>query len=320
MPELLPGWASGLIQGIFLMVVAPMTPGLLTFCAAICQGRRRLLITVLQPYRDLAQLCCQRSVRAQTSSWLFAAVPTVLLVAYGSLLFAVPWLEDRPLLRIDLITVLYLMALARFTVSLAGLDTAAPFGALGSSREMFLHLQTELGMALFIAAIALNRGILDLADLSAAQKQLGDHLWFKPDLVLLAVALAAISLYEAGRIPVDNPTTELELTMAHEAIAGEYAGRDLALIRWANAMRLTFLLILFTALFPLPTRLLGELLGRDVAEPIHLGQLIVLIVLLALWEATRPKLRLRKVYGPLLLSVLFSMTAILYGLATGAGS
>ncbi len=262
MPESLLSWASGLAQGIFLMVVAPMTPGLLAFCAAMCQGRRRSLITVLQPYRELARLCRQRSVRAQTSSWLFVAAPTVLLVAYGSLLFATPWLKDRPLLRIDLITVLYLMALARFTFSLAGLDTAAPFGALGGSREMFLHLQTEIGMAFFIAAVALNRGILDLVDLSAAQRQLGAQLWFKPDLVLLAIALAVISLYEAGRVPVDNPTTELELTMAHEAIAGEYAGRDLALIRWANAIKSTFLLILFTDLFPLPAWQLERLLGR----------------------------------------------------------
>lgn len=320
MPEVPFGGASSLAQGIFLMVAAPMMPGVLTFCAAICQGRRRLLITILQPYRDLVRLCRQRSVRAQTSSWLFAVTPMALLVVYGSLLFAVPWLKGHPLLRIDLVTVLYLMALARFTLSLAGLDTAAPFGALGSSREMFLHLQTEIGMALFIAAMALNCGILDLASLSAAQKQLGVQLWFRPDLILLAVALAAISLYEAGRIPVDNPTTELELTMAHEAIVGEYAGRDLALIRWADAMKLTFLLILFTDLFPLPSRLLEGLLGRGVAELIRLGQLILLIILLALWEATRPKLRLRKVYGPLLLSVLFSMTAIFYGLATGAGT
>ena len=35
---------------------------------------------------------------------------------------------------------------------------------------------------------------------------------------------------EAGRIPVDNPATHLELTMLHEAMILEYSGRYLALI------------------------------------------------------------------------------------------
>lgn len=318
MTELVFGTLPGLLQGVVLMAVAPLLLGLLNFCAALCQGRQRLPTTILQPYRDLFRLYRQRSVRAQTGSWLFAAAPVVQFVAYGALLFAAPWVLGPPLIRLDLLTVLYLLALARFTFSLAGLDAAAPFGALGSSREMFLHLQTEVSMALFIAAIALNRRILDLATLSAAQAGLGLKLWFQPDLVLLVVALAAIILYEAGRIPIDNPATELELTMAHEAIAGEYAGRDLALIRWANAMKLAFLLVLFVDLFPVSAGAVDGLWWRGIAGLFQLAELLLLVVLLALWEVTRPKLRLRKVYGPALVSALFSLTAILYTLALGA--
>lgn len=308
----------GLLQGIVLMAVAPLVLGLLNFCAAAYQGRCRLPTTILQPYRDLARLYRQPSVRARTGSWLFAVAPMVVFIAYGTLLFAVPWVMGPPLIRLDLVTVLYLLALARFSFSLAGLDAGAPFGGLGSSREMFLHLQTEISMALLIAAIALNQRVLDLTTLSARQADLRIALWFKPDLLLLTVSLGAIILYETGRLPVDNPATELELTMAHEAIAGEYAGRDLMLIRWANAMKLVFLLALFVELFPLPTGPVDGWLMRALSGLLRLAELILLVVLLSLWEATRPKLRLRKVYGPALVSALFSLTAILYTLALGA--
>ena len=51
-----------------------------------------------------------------------------------------------------------------------------------------------------------------------------------PASLLAAVALAIVVVAEAGRLPVDNPATHLELTMIHEAMVLEYAGRDLALV------------------------------------------------------------------------------------------
>ena len=38
------------------------------------------------------------------------------------------------------------------------------------------------------------------------------------------VALVIVIVAESGRLPVDNPSTHLELTMIHEAMVLEYAG------------------------------------------------------------------------------------------------
>ena len=51
-----------------------------------------------------------------------------------------------------------------------------------------------------------------------------------------------------GFLPVDNPSTHLELTMIQKALHLEYSGRDLALIEWGEAMRLTFFLTLLSDL------------------------------------------------------------------------
>ena len=54
---------------------------------------------------------------------------------------------------------------------------------------------------------------------------------------------------ESGRLPVDNPSTHLELTMIHEAMVLEYSGTDLALIKLGESMRLAVLIGLFADLF-----------------------------------------------------------------------
>ena len=70
-----------------------------------------------------------------------------------------------------------------------------------------------------------------------------------PASLLAAVALVVVIVAETGRLPVDNPSTHLELTMVHEAMVLEYAGPDLALVELASAMRLTVLLGLLANLF-----------------------------------------------------------------------
>src|SRR5258708_13394655 len=52
------------------------------------------------------------------------------------------------------------------------------------------------------------------------------------------MAFTVVSLPETARLPVDNPTTHLELTMIHEALILEYSGRHLALMEWAASLKL----------------------------------------------------------------------------------
>ena len=58
-----------------------------------------------------------------------------------------------------------------------------------------------------------------------------------------------MAIAETGRIPVDNPSTHLELTMIHEAMVLEYSGPSLALIEWAGAIKLTLMMALLAGLF-----------------------------------------------------------------------
>jgi formate hydrogenlyase subunit 4 len=300
-------------QGIALILVAPLSAGLLRYLQAVFQRRRRPLGTVWQPYRDLIKLLQIPAMRSHTASWVFAWAPITVFVAYGLLAFVVPIFSTQPLLTVDLIFVVYLLGLARFALSLAGLDSGAPFGALGSSREMFLHFMTEVGLVLVLAGLALLTGTITLGDLFLQQRPLGPERM--PELVLLAISFLILILFEAERMPIGNPTTHLELTMNQKAVVLEYAGVDLALVEWAEMIKLAALLSLFIALFVPNFNILDLLLDRQVGHALTmgLGYLIKMAILLgglALWEAWQPKLRLRQIRQLSLLAMVISLTAI----------
>ena len=134
------------------------------------------------------------------------------------------------------------------TLALAGLDTGTAFGGMGASREMTVTALVEPTILLAVFALSVRVGSSNLAAIVGATVH-DPRAVISPASLLAAVALAVVTMAEAGRLPVDNPSTHLELTMIHEAMVLEYAGPDLALVEWASAMRLGVLLGLLANLF-----------------------------------------------------------------------
>ncbi|MFF4731615.1 formate hydrogenlyase [Streptomyces mirabilis] len=122
---------------------------------------------------------------------------------------------------------------------------------------------------------------------------------------------AVAVLAESGRLPVDNPSTHLELTMAHEAMVLEYAGPDLALVEFGAQLRLTVLLGLLASLFA-PW---GIATGASLAAVLLALLLVVLKVMvlgmaLAAAEVFWAKLRLFRVPELLAGSFLLALLAV----------
>jgi formate hydrogenlyase subunit 4 len=114
--------------------------------------------------------------------------------------------------------------------------------------------------------------------------------------LLAVVALVVVVLAETGRLPVDNPSTHLELTMIHESMILESAGRDLAWLEVGSWLRLTALLGLVVNL-ALPWGLASNAqpLGLLVAIVALGAKLLVAGGLIAGAEVFMAKLRLFKV-------------------------
>ena len=140
------------------------------------------------------------------------------------------------------------LALGRFALATAALDTGSPFGGMGASRDMTIAALAEpaLMLGLFTSAlagrIAQPRRAGAARRCSAGRRSTRATCWPSPALFIVVIA-------ETGRIPVDNPATHLELTMIHEAMVLEYAGPDLALVEWASAVKELLFMTLLVDLF-----------------------------------------------------------------------
>ena len=94
-------------------------------------------------------------------------------------------------------------------------------------------------------------------------------------------------------MPVDNPTTHLELTMIHEGMVLEYSGPSLALIEWASAIKLHAMLALLIALFgPWGMASGASSWGVAVALLLYGSKIAILVVLLSVIESAVAKLRM----------------------------
>jgi formate hydrogenlyase subunit 4 len=291
-----------------LLLLAPLITGFSKTCKARLQTRRGP--GLLQPYRDLHKLLRKGMVIPDTASWLFSVTPYILFVTTLLAGLMIPTISAQaPLSWVGgVLAVVYLLALGRFFLALAGLDTGSSFGGLGSSREMTIAAIAEPALMLAVFTVALGAGSTNLS--TVAQSALGQSWRFlAPSQMLAFAALFIVLIAETGRIPVDNPATHLELTMIHEAMILEYSGPYLALIEWsASIKQLVLMTLLVNVFFPFGLSAAWSPPALVSSLAFFLGKLLLLAAIVVLVETTNAKLRLFRV--PELLAVAFVLSAL----------
>ena len=126
-----------------------------------------------------------------------------------------------------------------------------------------------------------------------------------PVLALVAIALLMVFLAENARIPVDDPTTHLELTMIHEVMVLDHSGPDFGFIVYGSALKLWVLgAILVGIVVPVHT---GQLWIDTVAS---VGGLFALAIVVGVIESIMARLRLIRVHQLLLGACAFSILAL----------
>lgn len=299
------------VQLAVVVVGAPLLVGVMRQVRARLEGRAGA--GVGQPWRDLRKLARREPISPPGSGVFFAAAPPILVATSLLIAAVVPLVSTRTPLdgAIDLIAVVGLLLLGTVSLALAGLDTGTAFGGMGASREMTIAALVEPTLLLSVFALSVRAGTTNLGGIVAA----GVHdpaRVVSPAGALAAAALAIAVLAEAGRLPVDNPATHLELTMVHEAMILEYSGRDLALVEWAAAARMTLLLGLLTTLFlPWGVATGTSLAAVAVGAAAFVAKLGVLGGLLAAGEVWMAKLRLFRVPELLAGSFVLALLAVI---------
>jgi len=299
-PDVLLTAGAALLQAGGMLAVAPLLKTAIKKMKARLQNRQGP--PLFQGYYDLAKLLRKESVRSETTSWVYVAGPRVYFAAAVAATTLVPVLIAAAPLEAagGILLLVGTLALGRFALATAALDTGSPFGGMGSSRDMTIAALAEPALLLGLFASALAVGTMNLGALVRALVEQGPA-WHPSDFLAFA-GLFIIVIAETGRIPVDNPATHLELTMIHEAMVLEYSGPDLALVEWASAVKeLLYMTLLVNLFMPIGIALHAEPVALAIAFAAWSGKVFLLAVAVTVMESTNAKLRLFRV--PELVSV-----------------
>ena len=236
-----------LIELVTALLLAPLLVGWVNQCRAWLQNRSAP--PLLQTYYTLHKLFHKDVLLAHNASPLFRAAPYAIFGCMALASAIVPTLSTTLILApaADAIAFVGLFALARVFIALAAMDVGTAFGSLGSRREMLIGFLAEPALLMIFFTASLISHSTSLS--SIVETLAGTEFVIYPSLAFAGTAFVMVSLAENARVPVDNPTTHLELTMIHEAMILEYSGRHLALIEWASALKLFAYSCLGIALF-----------------------------------------------------------------------
>lgn len=268
-----------LIQALVLFAVAPLLSGITRVARARLHNRRGP--GVLQEYRDIIKLLGRQSVGPDASGWVFRLTPYVMVGVMLTIATALPPLGD-------LITLLYLFAIARFFFAISGLDTGSPFTAIGASREAMLGVLVEpmLLLGLWVAAqVAGSTNISNITD-TVYHWPLSQSI----PLVLALCACAFATFIEMGKLPFDLAEAEQEL---QEGPLSEYSGSGFGVMKWGISLKQLVVLQMFVGVFipwgQMETFTVGGLL---LALVIAIVKLVVGVLVIALFENSMARLRL----------------------------
>lgn len=282
-----------IIQLVIILLTAPLVGGIIKKVKALTQHRRGA--PLLQMYYDLYKLTKKDVTVSATASWVYRATPYVVFVSAVAAALFVP--VSAALMPAgfpgDAIMFVYLLALGRFFLMLAALDTGSTFGGMGSSREGMISSLIEPAIIIALFTIGLVSGstsIFQMMQVAAFETVPLMH----PVYIVTFLAMILVLIAETCRIPVDDPSTHLELTMVHEAMILEYSGRHLALVEYGAAVKqLVFITFIVNIFLPLDGFVaLTGVAAVIISLLIYLAKVIVLSLVVALLEVCTVKLPL----------------------------
>jgi formate hydrogenlyase subunit 4 len=302
---------TGVYQILLIILLAPLLTGIIKKTKAFFQTRRGP--NIFQPYSDLIKFMRKESVFSMHTSWIFRVTPFIYLISMLVVSALLPVVSTQGILTFtgDLILVVYLFALARFFLALAGLDAGSAFGGMGSSREMALASVAEPAFMLPLFTMAVAAGTTNLTGIVTGIVNGGEGILTTAHLMSF-VAFFIVAIAETGRIPVDNPDTHLELTMIHEGMLLEYSGKHLALLTLGVSIKqLLVFTLLANVFFPWGIATAFDPGSLALGTIVFIFKVICLGFVMAVIETSFAKMRLFKVPDLLVGSFLLGLLGLI---------
>ena len=210
--------------------------GVIKKTKAFWAGRKG--VSIWQPLWDFVRLMKKGAVISETTSWVFRYTP---VIGLGAVIFAamfVPLATGRAIINLPFAFVIfsYVLGLGKFFSLISALDTGSSFEGMGASREACFSTIVEPAFFIALASIAALTQNYSFESIKLILQNAGGYGYII--IALAAVTLFIMLLIEGCRVPVDDPTTHLELTMIHEVMILDNSGIDLGLITWSAGIKM----------------------------------------------------------------------------------
>ena len=274
--------------------------GVIKKTKAFWAGRKG--VSIWQPMRDFIRLMKKGSVISETTSWVFKYTP---VIGLGAVIFAamfVPLATGQAIVNLPFAFVIfsYVLGLGKFFSLLSALDTGSSFEGMGASREACFSTIVEPAFFIALASIAALTQNYSFESFKLILKNAGGYGYII--IALAVVTLFIMLLIEGCRVPVDDPTTHLELTMIHEVMILDNSGVDLSLITWSAGIKMfIFEALIANLLIPLSWPLWVSVLA-------FLAIIFILAVIIGTVESSMARFRMTHVFEFIFL---MSITALL---------
>lgn len=227
--------ALTVLNTLIIICTALLLPGIINRTRSLLSGRKGPRLT--QHISNAAVLMKKGVVYSPAVGMLFKAAPALYLASSLLALLFIPVADLPPVFSFegDVVMFAYLTGLGRGAIVLAAMQTGSSFEGMGASREALYGALIEPALFITLATLALITGHTSFADIFARCGRFDVSMAIIT--AIMAYALYKILNVEAGRIPVDDPRTHLELTMIHEVMVLDYSGPDLGMIQIAGWLK-----------------------------------------------------------------------------------
>ena len=277
-----------LIINILILLFAPfLMLGVIKKTKAFWSGRKG--VTLLQPFWDFVRLMKKGAVYSKTTSWIFRIAPVVMLTTVIFAGLFVPLVNGFTIFNVQFAFIIfaYILGFGKFFSLLSALDTGSSFEGMGASREACFSTIVEPAFFITLASVGALSQNYTFSSFKAIMANAGGYGVLL--IMLVAFTLFVMLLIEGCRVPVDDPTTHLELTMIHEVMILDNSGIDLGLITWGAAIKI----FLFEALI---ANLVLPVLSDGWAILAFIAAITLLSIIVGTLESSMARFRMTHVF------------------------
>lgn len=248
----------------------------------------RKMPSVLQPIYDVIRLFKKGAIYSPVTSIIFKAAPVVYFSSVLLAAFFIPFGGKAGLLSFngDFIFFTYLLAVGKFIMIIAAMDTGSSFEGMGANREALFSMLVEPAFFILVGSIALFTNHVSFQEMFA-NLHISSNLSYSIGIASVYV-LVYLAMVENSRMPVDDPKTHLELTMVHEVMVLDNSGFDLALIHIAAWLKFAIYGSLISNFIVKATWHLYEQIG------VYLGVQMAFAITIGILESFRARNKMNK--------------------------